>query len=387
MRRRAGRRAAILAAVAFAAFPLTIRYGRAFQPDAAMLGAVVAGLACWDRSRSMSRTAVRRAWFAAGWTLLAMGLAIKMIVAPLLIAMAFVVLPKRRLPVLAATVAALLPALAWYAWAAHLAAAADGSRASADNRAIWLGVLAPSALLHPGTWALPLRFLIVRAFTPIGAAMALVGLIGGGGSGLWRAWGLISLATLILLASKLHHEYYFLILAPAAAAGVGLALDRLAARRRWAAIGASACLLILAFVQARSTWRTPTEWTGLEAAAHAVSEATPADAWVVAPEALLFESDRRGCRLEWTASAARRAAGEWGGAAGDTVRGPIDLVELLPAAWGPLFRRSRRPPRRPAPNGLARRGPPTIQGHYRPARGPRRRPGIGPAAGMLPHAN
>ena len=57
MRRRAGRRAAILAAGAFAAFPLTIRYGRAFQPDAAMLGAVVAGLACWDRSQSAGRPA------------------------------------------------------------------------------------------------------------------------------------------------------------------------------------------------------------------------------------------------------------------------------------------------------------------------------------------
>src|SRR5690348_6843934 len=54
LRRRAGRRAALLAAGAFAAFPLTIRYGRAFQPDAAMLGAVVTGLACWDRSLGMS---------------------------------------------------------------------------------------------------------------------------------------------------------------------------------------------------------------------------------------------------------------------------------------------------------------------------------------------
>jgi hypothetical protein len=60
MRPRAGRRAAILAAVAFAAFPLTIRYGRAFQPDATMLGAVVAGLACWDHSRWMPTSAARR---------------------------------------------------------------------------------------------------------------------------------------------------------------------------------------------------------------------------------------------------------------------------------------------------------------------------------------
>ena len=85
VRRRAGRRAAILAAIAFAAFPLTIRYGRAFQPDAAMLGAVVAGLACWDRSREAGLAGSRRAWFAAGWLLLATGLALKIIAAPLLV--------------------------------------------------------------------------------------------------------------------------------------------------------------------------------------------------------------------------------------------------------------------------------------------------------------
>jgi hypothetical protein len=47
---------------------------------------------------------------------------------------------------------------------------------------------------------------------------------------------------------------------------------------------------------------------------------------VVAPEALLFAADRRGCRLEWTEPAARRAAGEWGYEAAAAVRGPIDLV-------------------------------------------------------------
>ena len=66
MRRRAGRRAALLAAGAFAAFPLTIRYGRAFQPDAAMLGAVVAGLACWDRSRGRATRRVGPGWSPAG---------------------------------------------------------------------------------------------------------------------------------------------------------------------------------------------------------------------------------------------------------------------------------------------------------------------------------
>ena len=45
---RRGSRVALLAVAAFAVFPLTIRYGRAFQPDALMLGTLVAGLRCWD---------------------------------------------------------------------------------------------------------------------------------------------------------------------------------------------------------------------------------------------------------------------------------------------------------------------------------------------------
>src|SRR5215831_4333386 len=65
IRRRSGRRAAWLAVVAFAAFPVTLRYGRAVQPDATMLGAAVAGLACWDRFQ-INR---RGTWLAAGWLL------------------------------------------------------------------------------------------------------------------------------------------------------------------------------------------------------------------------------------------------------------------------------------------------------------------------------
>ncbi len=137
--------------------------------------------------------------------------------------------------------------------------------------------------------------------------------------------GLAASATLAILAQKLHHEYYFLILAPAAAAGIGYALNRLAAVSRPSAFATFGVLIVLCVLQARSTWRMPDEWEGLVAASRAVATETPADAWVVAPEALLFQADRRGCRLEWTPSSVRRAAGEWG-AAGE-VQDPLDLVE------------------------------------------------------------
>jgi hypothetical protein len=83
---------------------------------------------------------------------------------------------------------------------------------------------------------------------------------------------------------------------------------------------------LFSWVQVRSTWRTPPEWNGLEQAAGAVAATVPADAWVVAPEALLFQADRRGCRMEWSATAAARAAGEW--EAGRRVDGPLELVEF-----------------------------------------------------------
>ena len=149
LRRRGGRRAALLAVGAFAVFPLTVRYGRAFQPDAAMLGATVAGLACWDRWESGGR----RDWLVAGWLLLALGFAIKIIAAFLLIPLVFVVFRSGGPPDILMACATLLPALLWYAWADHMVGEGGGSRASADNRAIWLGLVLPSALAgaRPGS--------------------------------------------------------------------------------------------------------------------------------------------------------------------------------------------------------------------------------------------
>jgi len=107
--------------------------------------------------------------------------------------------------------------------------------------------------------------------------------------------------------------------------GIGRCLVWLAEFHRGAAIAVFGSLMVLSCVQVRSTWRTPAEWNGLEPAAGAVAATVPTDAWVVAPEALLFQADRRGCRMEWSAAAATRAAGEW--EAGRRVAGPLELVD------------------------------------------------------------
>jgi hypothetical protein len=229
--------------------------------------------------------------------------------------------------------------LLWYAHAALVLSAGEGSRAAADNGAIWLRALDPLALLRRATMSHVVRFLCVRAFTPLGPPLALVGLLAVGRRGtdrrLWLVWGLAGLIAMAVVASKLHHEYYWLALAPVVAAGTGRALAALAGQGtagRAAALAVASAGVALDGVFSISTWRTPDEWRSLGAAAVTVREHVPPDAWIAAPEALIFAADRKGCRIEFTAPAARRAASEWAtaGIAGEAaaVDGPAALVEF-----------------------------------------------------------
>jgi hypothetical protein len=326
-RRRDSRRVALYVMVAFAIFPLTIRYGRAFQPDASMLGAILAGLACWDRDEPSRGLC----WLVGGWCFLALGFALKITAAFLLIPLFFLPPLARRIPKAVAACSALIPVLLWYAWADHLIAQGGGSRASSDSRSIWIALLEPAGLWQGETLTFASWFLLVRAFTPLGAGLALLGFWKHGRGQpardrFWQVWGISALVAMTLLAKKSHHEYYWLVLAPVAAVGVGRALDRLTEIHRGLALGATVVLLALSWLQVRTTWRTPYEWRGLVQAGRVLATAVPPDFWIAGPEALLFQADRRGCRMEWTSSAARRAAGEW--MIKEDVDGPLELIEF-----------------------------------------------------------
>ncbi len=189
-RRREGVRVALLAVLVFSVFPLTIRYGRAFQPDASMLGAAVAGLACWDRSLARPSPC----WRAFGWCLLAVGIAIKITSSFLLLPLFWMIGRQGKPRDFAAACATLVPALLWYLWASHLIGQGVGSRASADNRSIWLSSLGPAALLDPATIKVVGWSLLVRAFTPLGAGLALFGLwkqrsVPAQDGAFWWVWG------------------------------------------------------------------------------------------------------------------------------------------------------------------------------------------------------
>lgn len=323
VRRREGARCALIAIAALAVFPVTLRYGRAFQPDALMLGTLLAGLRCWDEWEAGGSWR----WCTAGWLLVATCLALKVTSAYLFLPLLFALVQRQRGGKAVLALTALVPACFWYAHAAALLVEGTGSRAAADNGAIWLHALVPTALFRASTVGHVVQFTVVRAFTPLGFALGVLGLVGA--ERFWRIWGVAALAALGLLAAKLHHEYYWLALAPLAALGVGRSLDRLAARSRVGAVAMGLALVALAAAQSVSTWRTPPEWSSLPQAARVVRAHVPADAWVVAPEALLYAADRRGCRLEVPRSAARRAAGEWGETA--LPDDPLALVEFYRA--------------------------------------------------------
>src|SRR5438309_919819 len=80
---------------------------------------------------------------------------------------------------------------------------------------------------------------------------------------------------------------------------------------------------VMSALLAASTWRTPPEWGRLVEAAEEVRRLTPRGEMLVAPEALLYQADRRGYRLENTRESATRAAKEWGVA----MEGPIEPFE------------------------------------------------------------
>ena len=117
-----------------------------------------------------------------------------------------------------------------------------------------------------------------------------------------------------LLAAKLHHEYYWLPLAPVAAVGVARALDGCSAERGACAARCCGSVLVVlcAFQTAPPGGRLPSGATSRRPPSR-VGRSCRGETLVAASEALLFQADRRGCRMEWTSDAARRAAGEWAG--------------------------------------------------------------------------
>jgi hypothetical protein len=331
VRSRQGLRAASFAVIAFAAFPVTIRYGRAFQPDAFAMGCVLAGMRCLDTGG--------RGRICIGGILLAVGLAQKVTWSFVLVPLCLAILGVRSLRWRIAPILCLIPACCWYLYVGNsLVLDQPGSSTTSDNAANWLHRLAPTSLLDGGRYLIVGRDLLIRSFTPIGFALCCLGVLHWKSiDRLWTTWLIAAAATLLLLFGKLHHEYYWLMLAPPAAALAGITLDRLAGRS--AALGwmTLATLVALGCYQTRSTWNTPPEWRDAVALGQAIQRHVPPGELVIAPEAVVYLGDRPGCRLEWETASARRAVNEWSRGTAEDVENSGDVVGFYRTNAGARF--------------------------------------------------
>ena len=158
------------------------------------------------------------------------------------------------------------------------------------------------------------RFLLVRAFTPLGtavlralAAADSVDLSGTGTTGSGWSGGLRRLAAMAVLAAKLHHEYYWLAGRAGRGRGSGQGAPGDRAEHgvrgrviRVALVGIGLIALSARFRGLDLEDAARVGESGRERHGRSATTCRPRP-WVVAPEALLFAADRRGCRLEFTA--------------------------------------------------------------------------------------
>jgi 4-amino-4-deoxy-L-arabinose transferase-like glycosyltransferase len=310
VRRREGLTVAFLALASFGLFPVMIRYGRAFQPDALMVGCLLAGLRGCDEYE----TSGNWRWAVFGGFVLAIGLAVKITVAWALIPFVLILSRWKVRWRLVASAVMLLPATAWYLYAwSEVAHPGPGSLANAESTNIWLKVLFSTEVwLRFSMYENLAKGMFILSFTPVGFVLAFYGLVASGKvDRLWLGWAVGCGLAILGLAAKWHHAYYWMVVAPLAAVGVGRGLVHLARFGRPLAVGLGSFLLAMCVVQSASTFKTPVEWESLNEATRQLKNLTQVEQLVVAPEAVLYYADVKGYRLEFQPDAMRRAANEW----------------------------------------------------------------------------
>lgn len=308
VRRRHSRQAAAMAAMVMASAPVSVIYGQCFmlEPSAALLAiAAYDAVGRWSDGGS-------RGWLIVGAAALAAAALTKIYLAVLLLpllALATGGLDRWRAWWTAAALAAsLAPAIAWcgYAWHVSAPGGPDAGRiyySLRDSRQAhaWPSPRLAEAAFYMGA----ARDLSTLALTPIGAALALVGMA----AAVDRrqipllAWLASMLLLVVLLPAKFQvMNYYWLVVLPPWAMAAGVGWETLLAR--WPATPAlrvavfASLPLIGLTLAARSAFVTPPEDRSVVAAAEAARRLAPRGRPIVASHGscpdLLYYCDRRG---------------------------------------------------------------------------------------------
>jgi 4-amino-4-deoxy-L-arabinose transferase-like glycosyltransferase len=330
VRRHDGTRTALVASAVLAATPVTIRFGRAFQPDSLMISSLV--VAVWAMARWREDGKRRHLAVAALATCLA--LLLKVISAYVLLPLAYLAWDRhrwalmRRMELWFALAVAVVPALGWYFHAWHVAASSATVSTPFWQLDKWL---AWNRFFDPTTYRQLVYFVGWRMLTPLGVVLGLVGALvrphttspksAAPRSLLFHIWFGSLVMYLPILMRKLDHEHYYLALAPVAAVFIGRALVTIAAAPlsaqcyvsgRIAAIILGLALFASDAIACRSTFRDPSEWRHVTAAAAATRACTPPGALVAGHSSVLFYADRRGFTYAYGKDEIEYLFGTWG---------------------------------------------------------------------------
>jgi hypothetical protein len=332
VRRSDGAATALVAAVVLALMPVTIRYGRAFQPDALMLALLVVGVWAADRWSADGS----RGWLVAAAVSTSMALLLKVIAAYVLVPLAYLAWRRhgrsvwRQWDLWLVALAIIVPSAAWYWHACHVATDAATVSTPFWQLHKWI---APARFLDPATYRQLAYYIGLRGLTPIGAALLVVGVMirvrsrsrderpaPSWAPFLAHIWLASLLAYLPILVRKLDHEHYYLALAPIAALFIARALVMLGrsclasqfyVNGRVAAAVVAAGLAASTVLASASTYRTPREWRHVVSAAAAVRQRTPPDALVAGHSAVLFYAGRRGFTFAYGPDEIEYLFGTW----------------------------------------------------------------------------
>lgn len=326
-------------------FPVAIRYGRAFQPDAMAIGLTFLGVTLANQKRG-------RIELNLGRFLLAIGIATKITLFPYLLLLDISDSKNdkwyRRISnQIISRLIYLIPAVSWYLWVMWLKWANRDAimGQSADGFQQWWSMIGPLSLLHSGYAREIIMNILVRSYGPIALALVVVAIFQFRmDRRIVQYLGFIAV-WLCVVGSKTHHAYYWLVPMPVIAIMAAMGISQYRAIQKYNSIrhhNAFVAIMIVICVipgllQSRSTWRTPEEWRPLVEIPNEIREALNRDpsGIVVAHEAAIYAIDRPGFRWEWPQSAQTRAAAVWG----EDLRGnaPAALLQFYRAKGARWF--------------------------------------------------
>lgn len=302
-----------VAAIIFISFPVSMKFGRAFQPDSFALGITFLGVVLASCQRSFEIKIL-------SWFLITLGIATKITLFPLLILLPLPNHDKKLntsdwFGILVARCVFLVPALAWYVWVIFLNVVSVGSSTgqSADGFQAWWGMIGPLGLFEPSAMREVLLNLLFRAYSPIVFIIVACCFIDIKIRNEIKVYLFMLLVWLMVVGAKAHHAYYWLVPAPAIAVITTVGLMQLQSLRL---VKPLIVLIICAMglIQSRTTWQTPCEWLPLVYIPDEirVNFSKAPRSVVVSLEAAIYAVDQPGFRWEFPPDAQKRAAEVFG---------------------------------------------------------------------------